>query len=201
MIIRTVSVVVVMSFWFWPGDMTDELVDSFFEAEVELERKICRDVVCTSRKDEEGIICTFLSLSSLCPSLYVYIHSPLSPSITICYMHTYLSPLSVHHYMFTFTLPSLLPSLYVTCTHSSLSLSPLSVHHCMFTCTLLSVFLLFIYIPNMFMNTLIFDLIVRASFNCFHILNTFIVIWPLCTSKHSDLILRLTVKHIQPLSG
>ncbi|CAL8294140.1 unnamed protein product [Merluccius merluccius] len=37
-------------------DMTDELVDSFFEAEVELERKICRDVVCTSRKDEEGFL-------------------------------------------------------------------------------------------------------------------------------------------------
>ncbi|KAJ3609230.1 hypothetical protein NHX12_023754, partial [Muraenolepis orangiensis] len=37
-------------------DMTDELTDSFFEAEVELERKICRDVVCTSRKDEEGFL-------------------------------------------------------------------------------------------------------------------------------------------------
>lgn len=36
------------------GDITDELLDSFFEAEVEMERKICRDVVCTSRKDEEG---------------------------------------------------------------------------------------------------------------------------------------------------
>ena len=34
--------------------MTEELVDSFFEAEVEMERKICRDVVCTSHKDEEG---------------------------------------------------------------------------------------------------------------------------------------------------
>lgn len=29
-------------------------MDSFFEAEVEMERKICRDVVCNSRKDEEG---------------------------------------------------------------------------------------------------------------------------------------------------
>ncbi|KAF0024727.1 hypothetical protein F2P81_023529 [Scophthalmus maximus] len=35
-------------------DITEELVDSFFEAEVEMERKICRDVVCTSNKDEEG---------------------------------------------------------------------------------------------------------------------------------------------------
>nr|XP_019963108.1 PREDICTED: sorting nexin-13 [Paralichthys olivaceus] len=37
-------------------DITDELVDSFFEAEVEMERKICRDVVCTSNKDEEGFL-------------------------------------------------------------------------------------------------------------------------------------------------
>lgn len=29
-------------------------MESFFEAEVEMERKICRDVVCTSHKDEEG---------------------------------------------------------------------------------------------------------------------------------------------------
>lgn len=36
------------------GDIIDELVDSFFEAEVEMERKICRDVVCTSHRDEEG---------------------------------------------------------------------------------------------------------------------------------------------------
>lgn len=36
------------------GDIMDELVDSFFEAEVEMERKICRDVVCTSHRDEEG---------------------------------------------------------------------------------------------------------------------------------------------------
>lgn len=40
--------------FFWAGDITEELVDSFFEAEVEMERKICRDVVCNSRKDEEG---------------------------------------------------------------------------------------------------------------------------------------------------
>uniref|UniRef100_A0A7N6AYP0 Sorting nexin 13 n=1 Tax=Anabas testudineus TaxID=64144 RepID=A0A7N6AYP0_ANATE len=37
-------------------DITDELIDSFFEAEVEMERKICRDVVCTSHKDEEGFL-------------------------------------------------------------------------------------------------------------------------------------------------
>ncbi|XP_077446942.1 sorting nexin-13 isoform X1 [Stigmatopora argus] len=37
-------------------DITEELVDSFFEAEVEMERNICRDVVCTSLKDEEGFL-------------------------------------------------------------------------------------------------------------------------------------------------
>ncbi|XP_014873549.1 sorting nexin-13 isoform X4 [Poecilia latipinna] len=37
-------------------DIMDELVDSFFEAEVEMERKICRDVVCTSHRDEEGFL-------------------------------------------------------------------------------------------------------------------------------------------------
>ncbi|KAK1785514.1 hypothetical protein P4O66_018872 [Electrophorus voltai] len=34
----------------------DELLDAFFEAEVEMERKICRDMVCTSHKDEEGFL-------------------------------------------------------------------------------------------------------------------------------------------------
>ncbi|XP_053084473.1 sorting nexin-13 isoform X3 [Pangasianodon hypophthalmus] len=34
----------------------EELLDAFFETEVELERKICRDVVCTSHKDEEGFL-------------------------------------------------------------------------------------------------------------------------------------------------
>uniref|UniRef100_A0AAR2KQK7 Sorting nexin 13 n=1 Tax=Pygocentrus nattereri TaxID=42514 RepID=A0AAR2KQK7_PYGNA len=33
-----------------------ELLDAFFEAEVEMERKICRDMVCTSHKDEEGFL-------------------------------------------------------------------------------------------------------------------------------------------------
>ena len=36
------------------GDLSEEMVESFFEAEVEMERNICRDVVCTSLKDEEG---------------------------------------------------------------------------------------------------------------------------------------------------
>uniref|UniRef100_A0A674D648 Sorting nexin 13 n=1 Tax=Salmo trutta TaxID=8032 RepID=A0A674D648_SALTR len=33
-----------------------EMVESFFEAEVEMERNVCRDVVCTSLKDEEGFL-------------------------------------------------------------------------------------------------------------------------------------------------
>ncbi|XP_067281219.1 sorting nexin-13 isoform X3 [Pseudorasbora parva] len=37
-------------------DAPDELLDSFFEAEVEMERNICRDMVCMSRKDEEGYL-------------------------------------------------------------------------------------------------------------------------------------------------
>ncbi|XP_050992700.1 sorting nexin-13 isoform X3 [Labeo rohita] len=37
-------------------DAPEEMLDWFFEAEVEMERKICRDVVCTSRKDEEGYL-------------------------------------------------------------------------------------------------------------------------------------------------
>ncbi|KAL0962049.1 hypothetical protein UPYG_G00335070 [Umbra pygmaea] len=37
-------------------DLSEEIVESFFEAEVEMERNICRDVVCTSLKDEEGFL-------------------------------------------------------------------------------------------------------------------------------------------------
>ncbi|XP_076157290.1 sorting nexin-13 isoform X4 [Alosa pseudoharengus] len=37
-------------------ESSEELLESFFEAEVEMERKICRDVVCTSPKDEEGFL-------------------------------------------------------------------------------------------------------------------------------------------------
>ncbi|RXM37221.1 Sorting nexin-13 [Acipenser ruthenus] len=37
-------------------DEPEELVESFFEAEVEMERKICRDLVCTSPRDEEGFL-------------------------------------------------------------------------------------------------------------------------------------------------
>ncbi|XP_039592097.1 sorting nexin-13 isoform X2 [Polypterus senegalus] len=37
-------------------DAPEEFVNSFFEAEVEMEKKICRDLVCTSPKDEEGFL-------------------------------------------------------------------------------------------------------------------------------------------------
>ncbi|XP_031442360.1 sorting nexin-13 isoform X2 [Clupea harengus] len=37
-------------------ESSEELLESFFEAEVEMERKICRDMVCTSPKDEEGFL-------------------------------------------------------------------------------------------------------------------------------------------------
>uniref|UniRef100_A0AAZ3RKN7 Sorting nexin 13 n=1 Tax=Oncorhynchus tshawytscha TaxID=74940 RepID=A0AAZ3RKN7_ONCTS len=37
-------------------DLSEEMVESFFEAEVEMERSVCRDVVCTSLKDEEGFL-------------------------------------------------------------------------------------------------------------------------------------------------
>ncbi|CAL1589983.1 unnamed protein product [Knipowitschia caucasica] len=38
------------------GDKQGEMVDCFFEAEVELERTVCRDMVCTSPKDEESFL-------------------------------------------------------------------------------------------------------------------------------------------------
>lgn len=37
--------------------MSEEFVETFFEVEVEMEREVCRDLVCTSSKDEEGLFC------------------------------------------------------------------------------------------------------------------------------------------------
>uniref|UniRef100_A0A3Q2X3F9 Sorting nexin 13 n=1 Tax=Haplochromis burtoni TaxID=8153 RepID=A0A3Q2X3F9_HAPBU len=48
---------------------TYDLMESFFEAEVEMERKICRDVVCTSHKDEEGR--HGIPLNVLCSDMFV----------------------------------------------------------------------------------------------------------------------------------
>lgn len=31
-------------------------METFFEVEVEMEKDVCRDLVCTSPKDEEGLI-------------------------------------------------------------------------------------------------------------------------------------------------
>uniref|UniRef100_A0A8C4UY96 Sorting nexin 13 n=1 Tax=Falco tinnunculus TaxID=100819 RepID=A0A8C4UY96_FALTI len=37
-------------------DQAEDLVDTFFEVEVEMEKEVCRDLVCTSPKDEEGFL-------------------------------------------------------------------------------------------------------------------------------------------------
>ncbi|XP_063308466.1 sorting nexin-13 isoform X2 [Pelobates fuscus] len=37
-------------------DVADDLVDMFFEVEVEMEKFVCRDLVCTSSIDEEGFL-------------------------------------------------------------------------------------------------------------------------------------------------
>ncbi|XP_078394977.1 sorting nexin-13 isoform X3 [Cetorhinus maximus] len=37
-------------------DGSEEFVETFFEVEVEMEREVCRDQVCTSVKDEEGFL-------------------------------------------------------------------------------------------------------------------------------------------------
>ncbi|KAI1902512.1 hypothetical protein AGOR_G00045520 [Albula goreensis] len=37
-------------------DDPDELLDAFFEAEVEIEKRICRDVICTSAREEESFL-------------------------------------------------------------------------------------------------------------------------------------------------
>lgn len=42
-------------FFFFCIDQAEELVDTFFEVEVEMEKEVCRDLVCTSPKDEEGL--------------------------------------------------------------------------------------------------------------------------------------------------
>lgn len=41
-------------FFFFCVDQAEELVGTFFEVEVEMEKEVCRDLVCTSPKDEEG---------------------------------------------------------------------------------------------------------------------------------------------------
>ncbi|GCC29132.1 hypothetical protein chiPu_0007569 [Chiloscyllium punctatum] len=37
-------------------DVSEELVDTFFEVEVEMEKEVCRDLICTSVKDEEAFL-------------------------------------------------------------------------------------------------------------------------------------------------
>jgi hypothetical protein len=45
----------VLNSFFFSGTAED-LVDTFFEVEVEMEKEVCRDLVCTSPKDEEGFL-------------------------------------------------------------------------------------------------------------------------------------------------
>ncbi|XP_077347396.1 sorting nexin-13 isoform X3 [Lithobates pipiens] len=37
-------------------DAAEDFVDTFFEVEVEMEKLVCRDLICTSSKDEEGFL-------------------------------------------------------------------------------------------------------------------------------------------------
>ncbi|KAM8967108.1 sorting nexin-13 [Pelodytes ibericus] len=37
-------------------DTAEDFVDTFFEVEIEMEKNVCRDLVCTSSKDEEGFL-------------------------------------------------------------------------------------------------------------------------------------------------
>lgn len=53
------------AFIFFCIDQAEELVDTFFEVEVEMEKEVCRDLVCTSPKDEEGLLIFFWSYCSL----------------------------------------------------------------------------------------------------------------------------------------
>lgn len=45
-----------MSYSFLCAGTAEDLVDTFFEVEVEMEKDVCRDLVCTSPKDEEGFL-------------------------------------------------------------------------------------------------------------------------------------------------
>lgn len=38
------------------ADAAEDFVDTFFEVEVEMEKLVCRDLICTSSKDEEGCL-------------------------------------------------------------------------------------------------------------------------------------------------
>lgn len=43
-----------LNFLFFCTGTAEELIDTFFEVEAEMEKDVCRDLVCTSSKDEEG---------------------------------------------------------------------------------------------------------------------------------------------------
>lgn len=46
----------ILYFSFLGPGTAEDLIDTFFEVEVEMEKDVCRDLVCTSPKDEEGFI-------------------------------------------------------------------------------------------------------------------------------------------------
>lgn len=50
---------------FLSAGTAEDLVDTFFEVEVEMEKDVCRDLVCTSPKDEEGFVFSFTFLRTI----------------------------------------------------------------------------------------------------------------------------------------
>lgn len=60
-----ISDLYIKTFIFFCVDQAEELVDTFFEVEVEMEKEVCRDLVCTSPKDEEGLSIFFWSYFSI----------------------------------------------------------------------------------------------------------------------------------------
>lgn len=58
---KSLSCTQISSNVFYVGTAED-LVDTFFKVEVEMEKEVCRDLVCTSSKDEEGFSNDFLNV-------------------------------------------------------------------------------------------------------------------------------------------
>lgn len=51
--------------FFLSAGTAEDLVETFFEVEVEMEKDVCRDLVCTSPKDEEGFVFNFTLLRTV----------------------------------------------------------------------------------------------------------------------------------------
>lgn len=54
-----------LNYSFLSAGTAEDLVDTFFEVEVEMEKDVCRDLVCTSPKDEEGFVFNFTFLRTV----------------------------------------------------------------------------------------------------------------------------------------